>query len=362
MFSRKQHVSVKMRDHAKGFLQVNPNVDCLFVITWIASIVVSLSVTRIVNQESKVIGHNAKENTTYHHHELRLHSLFATTSSDILTNHHLLPVCQMLSSISCQAITWGQWNLRIDYTSRMKIHININVLIVKTYISYVQSYLCKCMYTWHSWHILVGLCWIILPESPTILSNTSTERTLCIGYGIILPQKKTCKTPGSVQCPIAINYLDWKNRYVIVITATAFTTVQSNKLKNKSIGFNQLGVSCAKNHSHPSSAIIPLGSLLAKLFSATSNERKAQLSTGHWNSSWKWSVSLQCYPQHFYDAKKTLQKKTHTMCGINSTTIQQWPFQAPNKEKRTGKHTNTHMIHFPFASWLPFQSFHFFLP
>lgn len=240
-----------------------------------------------------------------------MHSLFATTSSDILTNHHLLPVCQMLSSISCQTITWGQWNLRIDYTSCMNQHINIHAFIVQTYISYVISYLCKCMYTWHSWHILVGLCRIILPESPTILSDTSTERTLCIGYGIIPPQKKTCKTPGSVQCPIAINYLDWKNRYVI--TATAFTTVQSNKLKNKSIGFNQLGVSCAKNHSHPSSAIIPLGSLLAKLFSATSNERKAQLSTGHWNSSWKWSVSLQCTLNTSMMQKKHFKKK-HTQC------------------------------------------------
>ena len=35
----------------------------------------------------------------------------------------------------------------------------------------------------------------MLPESPTILSNTSTERTLCIGYGNTMehlppPEKK----------------------------------------------------------------------------------------------------------------------------------------------------------------------------
>ena len=220
----------------------------------------------------------------------------------------------------------------------MNQHINIHVSIVHKNISYIISYLCKCMYTWHSFHILVGVCWIMFPESPTILSNTSTERTLCIGYGIIPPQKKTCKTPGSVQCPIAINYLDWKNRFVI--TATAFTTVQSNKLKNKSIGFNQLGVSCEKNHSHPSSAIIPLGSLLAKLVSATSNERKAQLLTGHWNLSWKWAVSLQCTLNTSMMQKNTSKKNTQP-CGINSNTIQQWPFQAPNKEKRT-ENTQTH--------------------
>ena len=44
-----------------------------------------------------IIGHNAKANANYHHLEFRLHSRSAT-SSDILTNHHLLSVCQMLSS------------------------------------------------------------------------------------------------------------------------------------------------------------------------------------------------------------------------------------------------------------------------